>query len=117
MTVSENLSMSDVVQMVLVAETESKRILQEAQDTADQLLTDARRKAQAIVQTNRRETMQQVDALVAEAEQAAFKEKQERLAEAEQQIESAVQLEGPAAQSAIEMVSRCVCAERGSREG
>ena len=101
--------MRDVVKMVLQAEDESKRILEDAEARAERIVADARRKAQDMVQTRRRETVEQGEALVVAADGDAQREKKERLAQAATEIEAAVHLDEQAAQNAIEAVLRCVC--------
>ena len=79
--------MRDVVELVLQAEGESKRILDDAQAEAERIATEARSKAQDIARTTRRETADQVDAIVGNAERDAQREKEEQLAQAAAEIE------------------------------
>lgn len=104
--------MRDVVQMVLQAEEESKRILQEAESAANDIVTQARRKAQDIVEAARRKTIEQADALVSGAERECENEKQRRLSQRAEEIEAMVRLDEEVAESAVKAVLRCV---RGHR--
>ena len=101
--------MRDVVKLVLQAEEESKRVLEDAEARAERIVADARQKAQDMVRTKRRETAEQADALVTAADEDAQREKTERLAEAVADIESSVSLDEQAARNAIDAVLRCVC--------
>ncbi len=108
----DSLPMHDVVELVLLAEGESKHILDDAQAEAERIVTEARRKAQDSIQTTRRETAEQSDAIVKTAEQDAEHEKEERLAQAATDIETAGQLNEQAVRTAIEATLRCVCGEQ-----
>jgi ATP synthase H subunit len=90
--------------MVLQAETEAKRILEEAGAEAERLTLEARSRAQEIVQKIRREAAEEADAIVKSAEQDAQRERQERLAGAATEIEAAVQLDPAAARQLVDAV-------------
>ena len=85
---SDDLPMRDVVELVLQAEGESKRILEDAQAEAERIAAKARSESQSIVQTRRRETAEQVDAIVRNAQQNAQREKEEQLSLAAADIPS-----------------------------
>ena len=106
------LPMRDVVKMVLQAEGESKSILEKARAEAECLAADARRQAQDIERSTRRETAQEAEAIVETAKEEAEHEKQERLAQAAADIKNAVYLEAQTAQSAMKAVVRCVCGRK-----
>jgi len=104
----DGLPMHDVVKLVLQAEGEARRILNDAEAEAERLAAEARRRAQEIVRTMRRETAEQADTIVTTAEQEALRERNQRLAQAAAEIETAVDLDPPSARALVEAVVRCV---------
>jgi vacuolar-type H+-ATPase subunit H len=108
MILPDGLPMHDVVKLVLQAEAQARRILEDAEAEAERLGADARSRAQEIVQTMRRETAEQADAIVTTAEQEALRERRQRLAQAAVEIETAVQLDRPSAQAVVDGVIRCI---------
>jgi vacuolar-type H+-ATPase subunit H len=100
--------MQDVVGIVLQAEAEAKRILEEAEAEAERLTSEARSRAHEIVQMRRREAAEEADAIVKSAEQDAQGEREERLARAAVEIEAAVQLDPSAARQLVDAVLSCV---------
>lgn len=100
--------MHDVVKLVLQAEAQARRILEEAEAEAERLAAEGRRRAQEIVQTMRRETAEQADAIVTTAEREALRERGERLAQAAAEIEAAVHLDPLSARAVMNAVIHCV---------
>jgi vacuolar-type H+-ATPase subunit H len=109
--------MHDVVQQVLEAEQRSKGILAKVEAEAEQITTEARRKAQELIQTARRETAEQTQAMVTRAEEQAEREKHERLAQAADDIETAIQLNEQTVRGAAEEILRCVCERHETPSG
>ncbi len=105
----DDLSMRDVVKQVLLAEGESKRILDAAEAEAERLVAEARSAAQEIAATMRRETVEETEAIVASAERDATRDKKEQLAQAATDIEAVVYLDEQATRRATEAILRCVC--------
>lgn len=106
---SDDLPMHDVVELVLQAEGESKRILDDAQAEAERIVAEARSKAQDIVQTTRRETVAQAEEIVGNAERNAQRDKEEQLAQAAVEIDNVAHLSEQSTENAIQAILRCVC--------
>lgn len=102
------LPMNDVVKLVLQAESESKRILEEAEAQATRISDDARRRVHELVQKRRLEAAEQAQAMIDTAEQEGQRERQIRLDQAATEIESAVQLDEASLQTLVEAMMRCV---------
>jgi vacuolar-type H+-ATPase subunit H len=106
--VPAELPMNDVVKLVLQAEGESKRILEEAESRASKISDDARRRAHDLVQKMRLDTAEQVQVIVETAQQEGGRERQIRLDQAAAEIEAAVQMDDASLQTLIEAMMRCV---------
>jgi F0F1-type ATP synthase membrane subunit b/b' len=76
------------------------------------ITTEARRKAQEIVQSMRRETAEQVDAIVRAAAEAARREKEAQLAQAAADMDAAVRFDESRVRVLIEAVVRHVSGVR-----
>ena len=109
---ASELPMQDVVKMVIDAEEESRRVIQEAQAEADHHVAAARQQAQELVSAVRRKTAEEVETLLRTAEQQSQREKEACLAEATQQIEDAVCLEESLLRSVTDAALRCVIGDR-----
>jgi vacuolar-type H+-ATPase subunit H len=101
--------MRDVIQKVIKAEGEAKRILQEAQAEAERILADAQKQAHDLLFRRRQEVRVEAERIMAAAIQEAEREKKERLGRAATEIETKVCLEEATKQSAVETVVRFVC--------
>jgi vacuolar-type H+-ATPase subunit H len=106
--VPAELPMNDVVKLVLQAEGESKRILEEAESRAAKISDDARRRAHDLVQKMRLDTAEQAQVIVETAQQEGQRDRQVRLDQAATEIEAAVQLDDASLQTLIEAMMRCV---------
>jgi len=101
--------MRDVIQKVIKAEGEAKRILQEAQAEAERILADAQKQAHDLLFRRRQEVRVEAERIMAAAIQEGEREKKERLGRAAAEIETQVRLEEATKQSAVETVVRFVC--------
>lgn len=100
--------MRDVVQKMVEAEAEAKRILAQAQAEADRILAEARAKAQEIAGHHREELREQTTQIAEKAIQAAEAERRERLARAATKIEAEVRLDDAVRKEAVNAVIRTV---------
>jgi len=96
----------------MAAETEAKRLVEDARAEADRILSDARKKGQDVAARAYQEAGVEADRIVAAAIDAAEKEKQESLARAAAEIASRIGLDEPARQSVVEGIVRYVCAKQ-----
>ncbi len=104
--------MRDVIQKVMAAETEAKRLVEEARAEADRILSDARRKGQDTAARAYQEAGAEADRIVAAAIDAAEKEKQENLARAAAEMASRIGFDEPASQRVVDWIVRHVCAKQ-----
>lgn len=102
------MAMRDVIQKMLVAEAEAKRIVAQAEGEAERTRAEARRQAQQLADQVRDETRAEVDAAIEEAVQQADRERQQRLAKAAGNIEADLRLDEKRQADAVEVVVRCV---------
>jgi vacuolar-type H+-ATPase subunit H len=100
--------MRDVIQKVLEAEDEAKRMLEQARQEAAQIEAQARKEAQAIQARMERESRAEAGRILEEATRAAEREKQERLTDATREINDQVRLSKALKQRAVQEVIRCV---------
>lgn len=101
--------MQDVIQRIIAADSEARRIVESAKDEADRILSDAQKKGRDIVEQARARALLESEAIMTAAAKKAEQEKQLRLAEAVIEIEKQIRLEPRTKKWAIEGVIRCVC--------
>ena len=101
--------MRDVIQRVIAAEAEAKKMVQSARSEAEQILSAAQSQAQAITAMARREAQLEAGAMLAAATRDAALTKQSRLASFAAEIENQVHLDAVTRQQAVAVVVRCVC--------
>jgi vacuolar-type H+-ATPase subunit H len=103
--------MRDVIEKIIVTESEAKQTVEEAKAEANRIMADARKKGRDMIERARQEAITEAGGIVEEAVAAAEREKQERLTRAAADIESEIQLVPAAKKWAVEGVVRCVCKE------
>jgi len=109
--------MRDVIQKMLEAEAEAKRLLSEAEAEADRIRADARRRAQRLVETARQEARDEADRLHAEAAEQAGRDRDAGLSRAAQRIEQEVGIDPERRREAVETVVRAVAGEEAGGLG
>lgn len=93
--------MQEVIQKVVAAEAEAKRLVGAAKAGADQLLAAAHLQARQLIEAAHQEAKLDKERILAAAESEAANEKSERLARAARKIESTIQLDEATAQQAV----------------
>lgn len=101
--------MRDVIQKVLLAETEAQRLLVEARLEAERIEAQARQEAEVIDARIQGEGRVEAERILEEAIRGGELEKQERLERATLEIRDQVRLPAALKQRAVEQVVRCVC--------
>ena len=101
--------MREVIQKVIASETEAKQLVQAARVEADELVRRARLEAHTLVEQAVREARLEAEKILAAAEDAAAREKTERLARAAAEINTRIRLDETAANQVAEAVLHCVC--------
>lgn len=101
--------MQDVIQRIIAAESEARRIVESAKSEADRILSDAQKKGHDIIEQARTRALLESDEIVKAAVKKAEQEKQLHLADAVIEIEKQIRLEPRTKQLAVEGVIRCVC--------
>lgn len=101
--------MRDVIQRMLEAEAEAKRLTEQAEAEAERLRAEARRQVQDLMEQVRRQTRADVDRIIAAALEQAQQEKQTRLAQADAAMDSEVRIDESMRRSAVEAIVRAVC--------
>lgn len=104
--------MRDVIQRVIAAEAEAKRIIEAAKTEADRISSDAQKKGQHLVAQARQEARAEAERMLEAAIHGAEREKQERLACIAAEIETQVCLGETIRQRAVAGAVRCVCGQR-----
>ena len=100
--------MREVIQKVIEAEIQAKRLVETSQAEAEAILSTARRQSQELVARVEKEARLEAERIVEAGALEAEREKNERLGRAAAETETQVRLEGPAQQRAVESVVRCV---------
>ena len=101
--------MRNVIQKVLEAEAEAKRLVEAAKAEAEDTLCQARKQAQELLAQGRREARAEAERIVEAALKEAEHEKQERLARAAAEIKTQIHLDEAMTRRAVEGVVWCVC--------
>ncbi len=101
--------MRDVVQKVIEAEAEAKRLVQAAQAEAERILAEAQNQGQQLITRARQEARTEAERMVEAAVRAAEQEKQKRLAHLAAEIESSLRLDEATRRHAVAAAIRCVC--------
>ncbi len=104
--------MREVIQKVLEAEAEAKRLVEAAKAEADRLVSQAQQESQEFVARAREEARAEAGRLLDAATRQAEQEKRERLDRAAADIETQIQLDEETRQRAVEAALRCVCGSR-----
>ena len=100
--------MRDVIQNMLDAEAEAKRITQAAEEEGERLRGEARAEIQALTDRSREETRNEADRIVATAVAEAERQRKDRIARAADRIEAEVRLDETLRRGAVEAVVRAV---------
>jgi len=100
--------MREVIQKMVEAEGEAKRILDAAKAEADRLMGDARRQAQGLIEQSRREAKAAAAKVVEAAVQTAEREKKDRLSREIAAVEAETRLDDATRRAAVEAVVRLV---------
>ena len=100
--------MRDVIEKMLQAEAEAKRIVAQAEVDAEQIRAESRHRAQDLAEKVRLEAHDEAAAIVRQASEEAEKEKQARIARAAKVIDGEVRMDDEFRAGAVEAVVRCV---------
>ena len=104
--------MREVIQKVLEAEGEAKRLVTAAHAEAEAILSKAQKQSQELLGRVQQEARAEAERIVEAGTLEAEQEKKQRLEGAGAEIETQVRLEGTIQQRAMESVIRCVCGFR-----
>ena len=108
--------MRDVIQKIVAAENQAKRIIEEVRAQADRILSEARRQAQDISTKAYQDAGREAQDIVAEAAREAEGARQKSLEKALASIEQEVVIEEDLKRKIIEEVVRHVCLARETRK-
>jgi len=100
--------MREVIQKMVAAESEAKRVLQAATAEAEHILADARRQAQGLLEQSRRDARAEAARVVEAAAQEADREKKELLVKEIAAVEAETRLDDATRRAAVEAVVRVV---------
>jgi len=103
--------MRDVIQEMLKAEAEAKRIVAEAETEAERIRTEARRQAQQLLDQSRAEARAEADRIADGASRRSEDERQAAIARAAETIEAGLRMDEQLRTRAVEGIGRCVCGE------
>ena len=106
--------MREVIQQVIAAEEEAKSILAKARSERDLTMADAQRQARGLMEQASQEARIESEKMLAAAQQAADRERQQRLSRSTDEIETQVRIEDATMQCAARAVVQCVCGKRQS---
>jgi len=106
--------MRDVIQKMLEAEAEAKRLLADAEAASERLLADARQKAQHGVELARTEGRAEADRILETARQEADRERDERVRQAAAAIQTEITVDEAVHRRGVEAVVRAVCGKSSS---
>lgn len=101
--------MREVIQRVIAAEAEAKRIVAAAQAEAEQIAAEARNRTDTLVAHARADANAEAERIVDAAVRDAELEKQEQLARIAAEIEAQIRLDDPVRECVIAGALRCVC--------
>ena len=101
--------MRDVIQKMLEAEAEAKRIVAGAEAEAERIRADARRQAHQLTDQARAETRTDTDRIAEEAAGRSDSQRRAAIADAAKTIDDGLHLDEPLRTRAVETVVRRVC--------
>ncbi|HOJ71867.1 MAG TPA: hypothetical protein PK864_01255 [Syntrophorhabdaceae bacterium] len=101
--------MRDVIEKIVSTEAEAKAVVEKAKSVRDQILSDARKKAQDILEKARQEALIEAENIINAAVEAAEMEKQMKLTHAAKDIENRFTLKPETKKAAIDLIIRHVC--------
>lgn len=101
--------MREVIQTVLEAEAEARRMVEAGRGEGACIVSEAQRQAEELLAQAGRQARMEAEGIVAAAVQVAEREKRDRLARAARDIEAEVRLDETTRVRAVEAVVRCVC--------
>ncbi|MCX5684693.1 MAG: hypothetical protein NT049_13535 [Planctomycetota bacterium] len=103
--------MREVIQKMVEAEGDAKRLLDEAKTAADRLLGEARRQAQGLLEQSRGEAKAAAAKVVESAVQEDEREKKERLAREIAAVEAETRMDDAVRRAAVEAVVKAVSSQ------
>lgn len=101
--------MRDVIQKLITAEAEAKRLIQAAKADAQRILSEAQQQAQKLTFDTRQEAQLAAQRILTTAITNAEADKQARLATFVVEIEKQIDLNESKRRQVVEAVVRCVC--------
>lgn len=101
--------MHEVIQQVLQAEEEAKRIVDQARAEAERIVATAQRQAQELTASEKQAAEAEALRIVNSTVQEAERDRQQELARVEKDINTQVQVQPDAREKAIASAVRCVC--------
>lgn len=105
--------MREVIQRVIAAEAEAKRIVATAHAEAERMAAEARHRTDSLVAHARADANGEAEQIVNAAVREAELEKQEQLARIAAEIEAQIRLDDPVRECVIAGALRCVCGKAG----
>lgn len=101
--------MRDVIQQVIAVEAEAKCLVEAGRLERDRILSEAQQRGEELVSRTRREARADAGKMIETAVHEAEREKQECLARVAAEIEAQIRLDETTRQRAMEAIVRCVC--------
>ncbi len=108
--------MHPVIQKVLEAEAEAKRLVEKANAEAEQIILQARQHAKTICEEGKRQARIDTEDLLKSADEAASKETERRLEVALWKTKTEIQVEPHMLDEAVQAVLQCVCSPHSGIE-
>ncbi len=96
--------MREVIEKVMAAEAEAKRLLSHAQQEAEAIVQQARQDAMQFTEQRRKDARLEAERMVAEAETAALVQKQRQIGQIAEALQSGLQLDAADHQRAVKVV-------------
>ncbi len=101
--------MRDVIQKIIVTETEAKQLVETAKAKRDQTLSDAQKKADGIMRQTLQDIRAETERIMAAAMEEGEREKQEKLTGIISEIESQIRIDETLKELVVEKIIRSVC--------
>ncbi|HEV2328917.1 MAG TPA: hypothetical protein VGY56_09045 [Verrucomicrobiae bacterium] len=100
--------MRDVIEKVMAAEAEGRRLVEAARKDAEQILANARAERRILLERATRESRLEAENILATAGDEARREKAESLACAADEVEKEIRLDETTRQHLVEAAVRCL---------
>lgn len=101
--------MRDVIQKIIVTETEAKQLVETAKAERDRILSDAQKKTDGIMRQTLQDIRAETERIMAAALEEGEREKQEKLAGIISEIENQIRIDETLKELVVEKIIRSVC--------